>query len=357
MRPDLIIVETCPDNPALNQPSLDVKFAGMGKLDSSLWETENKGKHKFTPEGVELVVAESGDSLNIVSKFYMLFGSFNFRVKSAKGVGVVTSIALISDTRDEIDWEALGREPEHIQSNYFGKGDDSDFTRGGTHSVPGSQERFVDYKIDWTKDYVSWSIDGTVVRTLKYADAKGGQHFPQSPMRIKIGLWAPGDPVLNRPGTVEWGGKIDWSKGPFIMTVESISLKNYSPGAAYVYTDRSGNYGSIKVIDGSVGSGSSDAGPAPSPVSTGKVAATPPPPAPTHSMDMDAMPTDEMPGMDGNMTMPTTTSTLPSSTLQLKTTAKPAVTTTPANTKTGGAVRAVAGGLMAPVVMAMGLAL
>jgi len=108
------------------------------------------------------------------------------------------------------------------------------------------------YTFDWTKDKVDWLIDGVIVRTLKYADAVGGENFPQTPMRLKLGNWIAGDPATNAKGTIEWaGGETDFSQAPFTMYVKSVSVTNYNPAGAYQWTDKTGSYESIKLVDGS----------------------------------------------------------------------------------------------------------
>jgi hypothetical protein len=77
-----------------------------------------------------------------------------------------------------------------------------------------------------------------------------GKNFPQTPMRIRIGIWAGGDPD-NSEGTIEWaGGETDYTEGPFSMYVESVDIINYHPAQAYKYTDKTGAYTSIKAING-----------------------------------------------------------------------------------------------------------
>ena len=57
------------------------------------------------------------------------------------------------------------------------------------------------------------------MRTLLYADAVGGRNYPQTPVNVRIGIWAGGDPA-NDPGTIEWsGGETDYSAGPFTMVL------------------------------------------------------------------------------------------------------------------------------------------
>lgn len=62
-------------------------------------------------------------------------------------------------------------------------------------------EEYHTYAVDWTAERIEWILDGTVVRTLEYADAVDGTNFPQTPMVVKIGIWAGGDPS-NSAGTI-----------------------------------------------------------------------------------------------------------------------------------------------------------
>lgn len=117
-------------------------------------------------------------------------------------------------------------------------------------TVSSPEETFHTYSIDWTSERIEWLLDGEVVRTLKYADAVDGTNYPQTPMRIRIGIWAGGDPD-NSEGTIEWaGGETDYTAAPFTMYVESVDIINYNPASAYKYTDKTGAYTSIKATNG-----------------------------------------------------------------------------------------------------------
>ena len=137
-----------------------------------------------------------------------------------------------------------------IQTDYFGKDNTTGWDRGTTVNVTDPETIFHTYSIDWTEERINWLIDGTVVRTLEYADALNGKNFPQTPMRIRIGIWAGGDPD-NSEGTIEWaGGETDYDDGPFNMYVESVKVINYNPAKHYKYTDKTGDYTSIKAYNG-----------------------------------------------------------------------------------------------------------
>lgn len=153
--------------------------------------------------------------------------------------------------------EGLGGSTDKLQTNYYGKGDNSeDYDRWTWQPVTSPQEVFHKYTWNWSKEKLSWAIDGTVVRTVDYADAKDGTRFPQTPMRVRIGIWAGGDPGRIK-GTIDWaGGETDYSKAPFTMYVKSVEIVNYTPAESYVYSDKSGSSDSIK-INGAVSSSES----------------------------------------------------------------------------------------------------
>ncbi|VVT57257.1 uncharacterized protein SAPINGB_P005613 [Magnusiomyces paraingens] len=184
-----------------------------------------------------------------------MFGHVEIVAKAAPGVGIVSSSVLISDNLDELDWEWLGKDINEVQTNYFSKGDDSTFNRGGISQVSDTQNQWHTYSIDWTASSTTWSVDGQVVRTL---DNPNTGYYPQTPMQIKIGPWSAGDPS-NREGTIEWaGGETDYSQGPFTFSVKSISVQDYSTGTAYSYSDHSGSWSSIQAANGVIRTQSED---------------------------------------------------------------------------------------------------
>jgi hypothetical protein len=148
--------------------------------------------------------------------------------------------------------EALGGNNNQIETNYFGKGDTTTYDRDTWPTVTTPHDVFHTYTVKWTKDQIVWSVDGAVVRTLAYNDAQGGTRFPQTPMDIRIGIWAGGDPS-NGQGTIDWaGGATDYSQAPFSMYIKSVSITNDNPAESYSYNGNSGNSDSIQVNGGGV---------------------------------------------------------------------------------------------------------
>lgn len=219
-------------------------------LKSSYFDEVKADGLSYSSDGLKFEIAKRFDNPSIKSNFYIMFGKVEVVLQAAKGKGIVSSFYLQSDDLDEIDIELFGGDPYEFQSNWFSKGQTTTYDRGEYHPTSNSPlENFHTYTIEWTKDFITWSLDGSVVRTLM---PDNGQGFPQSPMYIMAGNWAGGDPS-NEIGTIEWaGGLTDYSEAPFDMYIRSVIVADYSTGSEYEYSDTSGEWTSIRAINGEV---------------------------------------------------------------------------------------------------------
>ncbi|KAK3374174.1 concanavalin A-like lectin/glucanase domain-containing protein [Lasiosphaeria ovina] len=205
--------------------------------------------------GLVFTLRNATASPTIRTAKYIFFGRVDVTLQAAPGVGIATSLTLLSDDLDEIDMEWLGAYDNQVQSNYFSKGDVSVYDRAATHNVSSGGSltaKTHTYSIVWSREQIEWLVDGAVVRTVRNDGSGSGSGFPQTPMRVSLGAWVAGRQELGA-GTVEWaGGLADFSKGPFSMTVKSFSIADDATGAAqYSYADTSGTYQGIRVEDAS----------------------------------------------------------------------------------------------------------
>ncbi|PLN84692.1 concanavalin A-like lectin/glucanase domain-containing protein [Aspergillus taichungensis] len=245
--------ENCSPNPGLATYTDFTDFTS-GPDVFERWNTA-AGSVTSTPLGAAFVINEQGDAPTIESDFYIFFGSVEVKMRAANGTGIISTSVLESDDLDEIDWEQVSTFDNQIQTNYFGKGNTTSYDRATTVDVSSPEEIFHTYTVNWTPTQIEWLLDGTVVRTLGYYDALGGQNYPQTPMRIRIGIWAGGDPN-NAPGTISWaGGETNYADAPFTMYLESVNVVNHYPAEWYVWGDMTGSYGSIEPLNGTDGAG------------------------------------------------------------------------------------------------------
>ncbi|PYI05495.1 concanavalin A-like lectin/glucanase [Aspergillus sclerotiicarbonarius CBS 121057] len=246
--------KTCPADAGTTESHLHFDFTQSSGLDQWTITADNV---TTSTNGAEFTINKQGDAATIQTDFYIFFGEVSISMKAASGTGIISSLVLESDDLDEVDWETFGNLADQLQTDYFGKGDTSSYDRWTWASISDAQDDYHTYTWTWTETELIWSIDNSTVRTLTYADAVNGTRYPQTPMRVRIGIWAGGDPD-NSQGTIEWaGGETDYSDAPFTMYVKSVDIVNYNPATSYKYTDESGSYESIEIVGGNSNSTSS----------------------------------------------------------------------------------------------------
>ncbi|TKA78383.1 hypothetical protein B0A55_04723 [Friedmanniomyces simplex] len=241
---------SCPNDPALGSGIYNETFTSTTtELNPNFWNVTsgNAETVQFGENGAELVIAKSGDSVTAQSTFYIMYGVVEVIMQAAAGQGIISTFDLISDDLDEIDLEIMGGNTSFVESNWYGWGNTSQYN-AQYHPCNGPQQGMHNYTIVWSQDQLQWIIDGSVARTLPYA--KAGR-YPQTPSIMKFGIWAGGDST-EPEGTVVWaGGKTDWTKGPFTMTIQSIKITDASTNtSSYTYGDNTGDYQSIKAVAG-----------------------------------------------------------------------------------------------------------
>ncbi|KAL2067255.1 hypothetical protein VTL71DRAFT_1679 [Oculimacula yallundae] len=239
--------KTCPPNPGLGG-KLETDFTKK----SDDWKEADGTTLKYGPNGAEFTISTKTGAPTIGVNKYIQFGKVSVTMKASPGNGVISSFILESQDLDEIDFEWVGGDVNHVQSNFFGKGNTTTYDRGATHPVAKPMEEFITYSVDWNKDSIKFYVAGAMVRELAYNDPKthGGFNYPQTPMRVKMGSWV-GCPDAAAAASEKLKWTCDWAGGPFdggshTMYVKSVSIEDYGCGGEYTYTDLSGSYQSIK---------------------------------------------------------------------------------------------------------------
>ncbi|KAI8208592.1 putative glycosidase crf1 [Colletotrichum sp. SAR 10_77] len=258
--------ETCPANPA---------FGGEGNYNfrdaKSIDDLESffivDGGVKYNPKvmsfsddtGGQMTIFEEANAPTLTSKNYLFFGKVEVELQAAPGRGIVTSIVLQSDALDEIDWEFVGADQNHVQTNFYALGI-NDYTRAKYYEVDfNPMTTFHTYTLEWTRDSLIFSIDGKEYRTATPAEG----NYPQTPMQLKLGTWVGGKGP--NQGTIDWaGGMAEWDKAPFAAYYRSVKIWDYAGGdkaGATSYEYKPGSDGSWQSIQiNGVGSNSDGAG-------------------------------------------------------------------------------------------------
>lgn len=202
----------------------------------------------------------------LASTSYLWYGKVSATMKTSRTQGVVTAFILLSDVKDEIDFEFVGTDLNTAQTNYYWQAV-PDYTKSKNLTVQDTFNTYHTYEIDWKPDSMSWSIDGNVMRTVNRNDTWNATtnqwNYPQTPARIQLSLW-PAGLSTNAPGTVAWaGGLVNWNApdvqnaGYFYAMVNDVNIECYNPpsGAliqgnkSYIYNNNSGLNNTVVTTD------------------------------------------------------------------------------------------------------------
>lgn len=76
----------------------------------------------YNNESILLTMPAKSVGTVLATTTYMWFGTVTARLKTSRGAGVVTAFILLSDVKDEIDFEFVGTELGIAQTNYYFQG-------------------------------------------------------------------------------------------------------------------------------------------------------------------------------------------------------------------------------------------
>ncbi|KAJ1976743.1 hypothetical protein H4R34_003865 [Dimargaris verticillata] len=149
-------------------------------------------------------------------------GKIRASIKAAPTNGTVTAFIMYGfpdEKKDEIDFEWVGLDLSTARSMYFydGKRAPTGKQEEGYHAVAGNNAgaAFNTYEIEFTDEYIRWSVNDVKVRELIYS-ATTASYFPKTADRLQFGTWD-GSKQIYWAGTTDWaaiGGKtyayMDW---------------------------------------------------------------------------------------------------------------------------------------------------
>jgi len=233
--------------------------------DSSQTDWVSDGNPLIYNNNVLLTMAPDSVGTLLASSTYMWYGNVKATFKTSRGQGVVTAFILLSDIKDEIDYEFVGADLQAAQTNYYFQGI-PEYDHGGNISLSDTFNNYHTYEVDWTPDQVTWKVDGQVGRTLKKSDTWNATTnqwmYPQTPARVQLSLW-PGGLASNGQGTIDWaGGLVDWNSadvknnGYYYATFQSVTVDCFNAtsapgtnsGTSYTYDNIAGT--NDTVVDG-----------------------------------------------------------------------------------------------------------
>ncbi|CRK38022.1 hypothetical protein BN1723_015278 [Verticillium longisporum] len=224
------------------------KYLGDG--DKADWVVQ--GEAVEAGGNVLLTMPKGSVGTVMASSHYMWYGSVKARMKTSRGRGVVTAFILLSDVKDEIDYEWVGVDLKTSQTNYYFQGIPL-YDQSKNITLSDTFNNWHEYEIQWTPDKITWLVNGQVGRVKERKDTWNettqGWDFPQTPARVQLSIW-PGGLESNAKGTIDWaGGVIDWEHedikkvGYFYAAVSDVEIKCWDAksapgtnnGKSYIY--------------------------------------------------------------------------------------------------------------------------
>ncbi|KAF1816643.1 hypothetical protein P152DRAFT_381702, partial [Eremomyces bilateralis CBS 781.70] len=264
-------MEACVPNPACK--SADYQFKSLSDVasiskylgDPSKANWVSSGNPAAYGDSILLTMAPDTVGTLMATTKYVWYGKISATMTTSQGAGVVTAFIMMSDVKDEIDFEFVGVDLDHAQSNFYSQGV-TNYNNGKNLTVTNTVENVHTYTIDWQPDHLDWIVDGKILRTLKRQDTWNSTSnrfdYPQTPSRVMLSLWPAGLPS-NGEGTIKWsGGLVDWNSplmqnGYYYAMVKSVNVECYDPpsGAqiqgskAYIYTDEAATNNTVQMVD------------------------------------------------------------------------------------------------------------
>ena len=154
------------------------------------------------------------------------FGRFEARIQQAPGDGVVSSFFLWKDGSEvsgaywnELDVEKFGADCRMQTNSRYG-------TAAANHSQVATMggnncAQYHDYRIEWTPDYIAWSVDGSEFRRDTGDGATAYSQNAPAGMAIHFNIW---------PGNSSFGGNINNTTLPVHEYISWVQYSSYDNG-------------------------------------------------------------------------------------------------------------------------------
>lgn len=162
----------------------------------------------------------------IYSKETWKYGKVDIRMRMATGGGILSTFFTYKDGSEkpgafweEIDIEVLGKGRAHVMQSNIISGNpretSEELHRGDSSFAAG----YHTYTLEWTPEYVAWSIDGVQVRKTEGEQVKQLTSAQSFRMNIWVAEW------------VDWVGEFLGGTIPQYQFVNWISYAKYTPGS------------------------------------------------------------------------------------------------------------------------------
>lgn len=105
---------------SLDAPGVRSQSRYLGNGSETNWVTS--GEARQYQDSVLLTMAPSTVGTLLMSAHYVWYGKIKATMKTSQGAGVVTAFILMSDMKDEIDFEFVGTNMNTVETNFYFQG-------------------------------------------------------------------------------------------------------------------------------------------------------------------------------------------------------------------------------------------
>ncbi|WP_163134600.1 family 16 glycosylhydrolase [Agarivorans sp. Alg241-V36] len=168
----------------------------------------------------------------VYSNDKVLYGKFVTRMKLVSSPGVVSSFFTYDNESwqgkgkpwSEIDFEAIGKTPNQLQTNLITGQLNSRKHSEKKHQVP-QLEDFVEYTITWTPDEIIWQVDGKTVRHDTADNSKQVVAMRDIPQSYRMNIWI--------SEAVGWVGRFKADSLPLHQVVDWMEFYEYQENGEF----------------------------------------------------------------------------------------------------------------------------
>lgn len=175
----------------------------------------------------------------LYSKESFTYGKFEARMKMAYAPGCISSMFLYYNDSymgngkvwNEIDIEVIGKSSTGFQSNLITGSKESQVTSEKIHNLGYAvNSDYHVYTVEWTPDYISWSVDGVETRrTAATTDTKQQVANMVQAQSLRFNLWA--------SDVTAWVGTFDKTKIPVAQYIDYVKVYDYDT-ASQTFSER-----------------------------------------------------------------------------------------------------------------------
>ncbi|KAL3898155.1 MAG: hypothetical protein SGCHY_002938, partial [Lobulomycetales sp.] len=182
-------------------------FAGYDGSMSTDFVVES-GRPEIIDGNLHLPLVDIGNSTRgaatiLSTTRFLMYGSFEVRLRTAPTSSVVSAFIGVSNLYDEIDLEWTpgardGTQENVVQSNWYYRAERIFDVNAREYSLSSNTfDNFHTYRVDWTPETIQWRANGVVFNQVVRSELGDAEYrYPATPMRISFGVWQGGDSNL-----------------------------------------------------------------------------------------------------------------------------------------------------------------